>query len=299
VSGDRLYRRTQIAWPGVVPVVFVTALLVWTFVETQLAVGVVIALAVLAITLLLFATLTVTVTNQDVLASFGVGIIRKRVAIADVLSFMRVRNSWMDGWGIHGYPGGMLYNASGLSGVEFKLADGRYVCIGTGEPDALVAALQQATGKTAAPSHEPRAERKRGMSQAIGAAIGVAGLVFAAIVVYTGMRPPAVTLTDDELRVSSGMYSNSVGYSAIQSATLQDTIPRIRLRTNGFDARNTMRGSFSVESWGNSRLYINRDVPPFVVIRTGNSFVVVNFKEPERTRALYTDLTARLNRRSR
>jgi hypothetical protein len=299
VSGNRLYRRTQIAWPGVVPVVFVSALLIWTFVETQLAVALAIVLAVLAITLLLFASLTVTVTDRDVLASFGVGLIRKRVALADVLSFMRVRNSWMNGWGIHGYPGGMLYNASGLSGVEFKLADGRYVCIGTGEPDALVAALQQATGRAEAPSHEPRAERKRGMSQAIGAAIGVAALVFAAVIVYTGLQPPAVTLTDDDLHVSSGMYSNTVPYTSIQTATLQDTIPRIRLRTNGFGAGNTLRGSFSLESWGNGRLYINRDVPPFVVIRTGNNFVVVNFTEPQRTRTLYTDLTARLSRSRR
>jgi hypothetical protein len=296
---DRLYRRTQIAWPGVVPVAFVSALLIWTFVQTQLAVGIGIALAVLAITLLLFATLTVTVTDQAVLASFGIGLIRKRVPLIDVISFMRVRNSWTNGWGIHGYPGGMLYNASGLSGVEFKLTDGRYVCIGTGDPDAFVAALQQATGRAEAPAHEPHAERRRGLSRAIGAAVGVAGLVFAAVIVYSGMQPPAVTLTADDFHVSSGMYSNTVAYSAIQSATLQDAIPRIRLRTNGFGAGNTMRGSFSLESWGSGRLYINRDAPPFVVIRSSSNFVVVNFKEPERTRALYTDLTAHLNRSQR
>jgi hypothetical protein len=103
-------------------------------------------------------------------------------------------------------------------------------------------------------------------------------------------------LTSDALEVSGGMYSNTVLYSAIRSATLDDMIPRIRLKTNGFAVANTLRGSFNLEGWGNGRLYINRDVPPFVVIRTGNTFVAVNFKEPQRTRDLYADLTARINR---
>jgi hypothetical protein len=295
VSGDTLYRRTQIAWPVVVPVAFVSALLGWTFVRTEFAAGLGIALAVLLVSLLLFATLTVTVTNDRLVASFGIGAIRKRIDFSDVASFARVRNSWMNGWGIHAYPGGMLYNASGLSAVEFKLASGRYVAIGTGDPDALAAALRQAIGKAEAVAHEPASQRKS-RTKIVAAVIAVAALAFAAAVVYLGFQPPVVALTSDAFEVSGGMYFNTVLYSVMRSATLDDTIPRIRLKTNGFAAGNTLRGSFNVEGWGNGRLYINRDVPPFVVIRTGNTFVVVNFKEPQRTRDLYADLTARISR---
>jgi hypothetical protein len=295
VSGDTLYRRTQIAWPVVVPVALVSALLGWTFVRTEFAAGLGIALAVLLVSLLLFATLTVTVTNDGLVASFGIGAIRKRIDFSDVASFARVRNSWMNGWGIHAYPGGMLYNASGLSAVEFKLASGRYVAIGTGDPDALAAALRQAIGKAEAVAHEPASQRKS-RTKIVAAVIAVAALAFAAAVVYLGFQPPVVALTSDAFEVSGGMYFNTVLYSVMRSATLDDTIPRIRLKTNGFAAGNTLRGSFNVEGWGNGRLYINRDVPPFVVIRTGNTFVVVNFKEPQRTRDLYADLTARISR---
>jgi hypothetical protein len=297
VSGDTLYRRTQIAWPAVVPVAFVGVLLTWTFVRMEFAVGLGIALVLLLVGLMLFATLTVTVTNDGLLASFGVGLVRKHVDFTDVVSFARVRNSWSNGWGIHAYPGGMLYNASGLSAVEFKLASGRYVAIGTGDPDALATALRQATGKAEAVSHEPLSERTS-RTPVVAAVIAVAALAFAGATVYLGFQPPAALLTSDALEVSGGMYSNTVLYSAIRSATLDDMIPRIRLKTNGFAVANTLRGSFNLEGWGNGRLYINRDVPPFVVIRTGNTFLVVNFKEPERTRDLYTDLTARINRRS-
>jgi hypothetical protein len=295
VTADALYRRTQIAWPAVVPVAFVGIVLTWTFIQTEFALGLGIALAVLLVSLVLFATLTVTVTHDRLLASFGIGLVRKRVDFTDVVSFARVRNSWMNGWGIHTYPGGMLYNASGLSAVEFKLSTGRYVAIGTGEPAALADAVRHATGKSESQSHEPAAERQS-RSRAVAIVIAVAALSFAGAIVYLGLQPPVVSLTENALEVSGGMYSSTVVYSSMRSAALDDAIPPVRLKTNGFAAGNTLRGSFNVDGWGNGRLYINRDTPPFVVIRAGNSFVVVNFKNSERTRTLYTDLRAHLDR---
>jgi hypothetical protein len=290
-----LYRRTQIVWPGVVPLALVSVLLVWVLVRTEYPVGVGIGLAVLLISLLFFATLTVTVDHDALVASFGIGLVRKRVQFSDVTSFARIRTRWINGWGIHGYPGGMLYNASGLSALEFKLASGQYVAVGTGEPDALAGAVRQATGKSESLAHEP-ADQRSSRATVVGIAIAVAALAFAGLVIYLGMQPPVVTLTDDALEVSAGMYSNKIMYSAMSSATLENTIPRVGLKTNGFAASHTFRGSFNVDGWGNSRLYVNRDMPPFVVIRSGGRFLAVNFKDAERTRALYSDLATHINR---
>jgi len=142
VTGDALYRRTQIARPTIVPLGAVAVILVPTFIRAQFVDGPWIVAAVYGVILLLFATMTVTVTSDGLRASFGIGVVRKLVPFVNVVSFARVRNRWIDGWGIHMYPGGTLYNASGLSAVEFRLSSGRAVSIGTAEPDALVSALQ-------------------------------------------------------------------------------------------------------------------------------------------------------------
>lgn len=295
ITGDLLYRRTQIAWPTVLPLLLTAAVVTWTFLLAQFALGMGIALGVLLVIFALFATLTVSVTNEGLLASFGVGVIRKRVAFSDVVSFSRVRNAWIYGWGIHRYPGGLLYNASGLSAIEFTLADGRRVRIGTREPDVLAGAVQQATGKPEAP-HDREAGRQWGPQHSVGVVIGVAAVLLAASTMYFGFQPPAVVLTGTAFEVSNGLYHNTIAYSSMKSATLEEAIPAIGLKTNGFAAGSTLRGSFNVDRWGNGRLYINRGKPPFVVIRTDVGFVVVNFKDAERTRALYADLTAHLNR---
>jgi hypothetical protein len=294
LTGVVLYRRTQIAWPTIVPLVAVAAILVPVFISMQLVAGPWIVAVVYGVVLLLFATLTVTVTGDRLEAAFGIGVVRKSVLFAGVVSFARVRNRWFNGWGIHFYPGGTLYNASGLSAVEFKLSSGRFVSIGTAEPDALVSAVQQATGKTEA-SHEPRSARVWGAQHTFGMIAGALALALAGSSFYFGLQPPTTIAGFDSLYVSNGVYRDTIAYKSMRSITLEPALPRIGLKTNGFGAGNTLRGNFRLDDWGVSRLYINRDAPPFVVILTAeNRHVVVNFREPERTRGLYTDLRSHL-----
>jgi hypothetical protein len=281
MAGNRvaIYRRTQIAWPTIVPLLVVAAVLAPAFISMQLVAGPWIVAVVYGVVLLLFATLTVTVAGDGLTAAFGIGVVRKSVPFADVVSFARVRNRWFNGWGIHFYPGGTLYNASGLSAVEFKLASGRSVSIGTAEPDALVSAVQQATGKTES-LQEARQER-----------------VWGGWSIVFGLRPPTAIAGFDSFYVSNGFYRDTIPYASVRSVTLEPALPRIGLKTNGFNAGNTLRGNFRLDGWGESRLYINRDAAPFVVIVTKESrHVVVNFKEPEQTRELYKSVRSHIAR---
>ena len=101
---------------------------------------------VLAISTMLFHSLRVTVSPDVVMLRFGVGLIRKRFAIADIISAAIVRNRWWYGWGIRITPHGWLYNVSGLDAVEIHLRNGRKRRIGTDEPSELLAAIESVLG---------------------------------------------------------------------------------------------------------------------------------------------------------
>lgn len=92
---------------------------------------------------LLFGWLTVSVSRQDIHVRFGVGLIRRRIPIADVRSVRSVRNAWYYGWGIRLTPHGWLWNVAGLGAVELELAGGRRFRIGTDEPRELEAAIRR------------------------------------------------------------------------------------------------------------------------------------------------------------
>lgn len=99
---------------------------------------------VAAFILLSLFSLTTVVSEDDVQVWFGIGLIRRRIALNRITSAEAVRNHWIYGWGIRWIPNGWLWNVSGLDGVELALVNGRRFRIGTDEPERLAAAIQGA-----------------------------------------------------------------------------------------------------------------------------------------------------------
>jgi hypothetical protein len=98
--------------------------------------------SVILIYMVVFGSLTVMVNSEAVTVQFGLGVIRKRIRLADVASCRAVRSSWWWGWGIRLIPDGWLYNVSGLDAVELTMKNGHVFRIGTDEPQRLAEFIQ-------------------------------------------------------------------------------------------------------------------------------------------------------------
>ena len=291
---DAHYRHTQIGWVilgvGVTIALLVTPRL--PAAGTGVAGGPL--LVVLAILFLLFPTLTVEVDRDAVRLRFGVGLIRKRIDLTGVRGWQAVRNPWYSGWGIRLLPGGsVLWNVSGYDAVELTLADGRRFRIGTDEPQALVSAIATArgvTGEVSAPAGS-RPVAPRGVAAWVPAllvvlpVLGVVGVLF-----WFQVQPPTVTVRADGFEVDSPFYGSSFAAADITGVSLEPVLPRVLVRTNGFEGAGALRGHFEVEGLGNGLLFVDRGPGPFVLVRLREGFVMVNLPEPERTRALYDEM---------
>ena len=91
-----------------------------------------------------FYNLTVEIDATHLRFRFGIGLIRKRIPLAEIADARPVRNTWLDGWGIHRTPHGWLYNVSGWEAVEITLASGKRLRLGTDEPGQLTQVLRAA-----------------------------------------------------------------------------------------------------------------------------------------------------------
>jgi hypothetical protein len=98
---------------------------------------------ILLVCLLLFYRLKITIEDETLCASFGPGIIRRKVRLAEIVGCEAVRIRWWYGWGIHLTPLGWLYNVSGFNAVAMTLQDGRKIAFGTDDPDGLVDAIRR------------------------------------------------------------------------------------------------------------------------------------------------------------
>ena len=99
---------------------------------------------ILLVCLVLFYKLRITIEDETLCASFGAGIIRKRVRLGEIVGCEPVRIRWWYGWGIHLTPCGWLCNLSGLDAVAITLHDGKKFAFGTNDPDGLTAGIRDA-----------------------------------------------------------------------------------------------------------------------------------------------------------
>ena len=102
------------------------------------------AAAIMLISILLFYALTVTIDEQAITLSFGIGLVRKKIALAEVVSCEITTCRWYYGYGIHYTPQGKLYNISGKMAVRLAMRNGKAILVGTDEPEALCRAIRQA-----------------------------------------------------------------------------------------------------------------------------------------------------------
>jgi hypothetical protein len=146
------YSHTQIGWWGIA---IMGAILVLILASTRwlgaisndsavpdVVRGVV--LFVLVVTMALFSTLNVRVSDQSLVWRFGPGLLGGRIPLAEIAQVSVTRTPFWAGIGIHFIGRGWVYNVSGRDAIEVVRRDGRTTWVGTDEPAALVAAIEQA-----------------------------------------------------------------------------------------------------------------------------------------------------------
>ncbi len=252
-----------------------------------------VALLMVALTVI-FGSLTVTVDATTMKARFGLGLFGKRAELSQVRHYAAVKNKWWYGLGIKMYPGGWLYNVGGLDAVEFTLNDGKRFRIGTDEPELLVEALRVATGdKAPLTSAELAVAKRSGRKLMVILAVVVVAICSAVGgLFYLEARPATMTLTSTSLTVESFIYGETYALEDITAVTLERTLPRVQLRTNGTGLGATLRGHFRLEGLGDGYLFIEADKPPFIKVLRGDDYLFFNVADAAKTRAMFDQLNA-------
>ncbi len=139
------YRHTQFGTVIVLALILAAGFTVGMEVLTGVAPLAVIGVALMGVFLALFFSLTVEIDATHLTFRFGIGLIRQRIPLAEIVAAKPVRNTWLYGWGIHRTPHGWLYNVSGWEAVEITLVTGKRFRLGTDEPQRLARMLQAIT----------------------------------------------------------------------------------------------------------------------------------------------------------
>jgi hypothetical protein len=123
----------------------------------------------------------------------------------------------------------------------------------------------------------------------LGSIIAVFCLVAAGL--GYGSLPQEVVVTSEYVQIR-GIYGMKIGIEEIRSVILEDSIPRVIRKTNGFNMGNILKGYFRVEDLGDVKLFVHMGRPPYIYIYADDMLVIINYKDVARTKELYDSIKA-------
>lgn len=138
-----LYERSEFGWPIFTFLLIVAVALAILASATQTW-PVWIVAVVVALCAFTFSTLKVRVTDAEVSWTFSFGFPSGRVALDNLASAEATSVSILNGIGIHLTLRGWLWNVHTGRAVWLRRKRGAAVLLGSDDPDALVAAIEQA-----------------------------------------------------------------------------------------------------------------------------------------------------------
>jgi len=116
-------------------------------------------------------------------------------------------------------------------------------------------------------------------------------LIFVAWIMFTGEIQ--YTFEEDYFTVKADFYGGmTVFYDTIDSVTFLEE-PVKSIKTNGFDSARLLLGGFTNEEVGYHTRYTYRSAKSCVVLRNGDSVLILNGKDAAETLALYKQLLSK------
>lgn len=100
-------------------------------------------LGVLGTAATMMQSLKIEIDSSEINIAFGQGIVKKTFKLSEIQMAKATKTTPLNGWGIHWIGNGWLYNIYGLDAVELRFTNGKYVYLGTDEPENLTAAINQ------------------------------------------------------------------------------------------------------------------------------------------------------------
>ncbi len=149
-----VYRNTQIAMPILLPLDILIVVMIYLGITKNTYSFFTLA-ALFAVLEALFAWLTTIGTESTLEIRFGIGLIRKRFRLSDILSVQPYRTTFLQGWGIHLSTDGTVYNVSGFDAVLLRLRNGKQVILGTNDRERLLSYIRQYAGLQPTDAHTP------------------------------------------------------------------------------------------------------------------------------------------------
>lgn len=137
-------------------------------------------------------------------------------------------------------------------------------------------------------------KNESGSKQAIvGIVIMVITIIFVGVMMYRSVQPTKVTFLDEGIKIH-GMYGDIYQWESIESSTIIEELPNIKVRTNGSSLGSHLKGNFIMEELGPVKLHINGQYPPYIHMEVKGRNIIFNTINSDDTEKILDEILLRI-----
>ena len=118
----------------------------------------------------------------------------------------------------------------------------------------------------------------------------IAMFAFIAVMVMLSSRRPDIAIEGDTLAIRAGAYGARVPVAEMLDVQLEPRLSGIGAKRNAFQFGNHYHGTFTVEPYGRTLLFLDATKPPFVRVRSAKGTLIFSAGDSSRTRGLFDSL---------
>jgi len=136
--------------------------------------------------------------------------------------------------------------------------------------------------------------RKKNTTRTIITSIVFAVIVFITVgFLYYGTRQADFKIYEKQITIS-GLYGMT---AQVESVELIESLPQIKMKTNGFNFGSVRKGNFHLKDFGQCKLFINSINGPLIYVKTENGTpIIINTGSEEETKELSMRLATELGK---
>ncbi|MBP7508913.1 MAG: hypothetical protein KA807_13940 [Prolixibacteraceae bacterium] len=245
------------------------------------------------ILLLIMGSLTLSVDSTYIRFYFGIGLIKGKFLISDVV-YCRPVSFIPMGFGIRLGPGSILYNVNGTKAIELSVrGKDRIIRIGTDYPEEFTEYIYSQMKKKPEDRTDETFTIQR-IPSGKHLIIIVAVIAIVATLIITQMRDSKVTTGNENIKIS-GIYGLTISYKDILSADTTSVFPPIEIRTNGFYMASVCKGHFKLKGNEKALLSVNLKYPPFIAVKLNDGrSIYFNSRDSQKTKEYFNDIKSKV-----
>lgn len=106
-----------------------------------------------------------------------------------------------------------------------------------------------------------------------------------------GKMESKMTIDENEFTIN-GMYGFTIAKGEIDTIYIAQLseLPKVKMRTNGYNDGEVAKGNFRLDEWGACKLFIHNAKEPVIVIKSEGKYTILNLYDAEATKKLYDEL---------